>query len=87
MSNRDLFENSMGTLGIEVITDTAVHYPPTNEIFCGFTVISDCVIASIGTNVTGNSITGITFSTGVTIPLTFTSITLTSGQIIAYKGV
>lgn len=87
MSNRDLFENSMGVLGFEVITDTAVHVAPTNKTFCGFTVMADCVIATIDADITGNAITGLTFTTGMTIPVQFQKVSLTSGQIIAYKGV
>ena len=85
--NRDLFENSMGVNGIEVITDTAVHTAPINELFCAIMVTADCVIATINASVTGNTITGITIPTGMVIPVTFTSISLTSGQVIAVKGV
>lgn len=87
MSNRDLFENSMGTLGYEVITDTAVHVAPSNKIFCGFIVVQDCVINTIGADITGNTLSGVTFTAGMSIPITFSSISLTSGQIIAAKGV
>jgi hypothetical protein len=78
-----LFNNQFGQEGAEVITDTAAH--PGS--FISLQALSDAVIAAVtAPNLTGNSLVGQTIPAGVAIYGRFTSITLTSGSLIAYKS-
>jgi hypothetical protein len=87
MNNRDLLENQNGINGIEVITDTALHTPPSGQIFTGIVVATATVIASIVPAHTGNSLAGLTLPVNFKVDFPFTAITLTSGTIVVKKGV
>lgn len=87
MDNRDLLENQNGTLGIEVITDTALHIAPSGQKFTGIVVASATVIASITPAPTGNALAGLTLPAGSFIDFEFTQIQLTSGTVVVKKGV
>ena len=69
-------------IGFEYITDTAEH---TGRFYCLYG-LEDAVIASatIG-NATGNAFTSVPLGKNCEIEGIFTSVTLASGKIIAYK--
>ena len=87
MYNRDLVENQMGYGGIEYINDTQPHTPPKGLFFCTLIVIAATTLSAISPVPTGNALTGEIVPVGTIIYGQFTSITLTSGKVIAYKGV
>lgn len=87
MCNRDIMENSMGYNGFEYINDTVVHTQGLNNFFSSIQVVSDAVFSSILPAPTGNTFTGEVIPTGTIIYGNFSSITLTSGKVIAYKGI
>lgn len=81
--NRDILEEQMGKAGFEFISDTAAHIGK----FCALRLVSDTVFAAILPAPSGNTFTGVTIPSGTTIPGTFTSVTLTSGSLMAFKEV
>lgn len=84
----DLNVASMGGLGFEFVSDTSAHTPTSGNVFVAVQIVNDTVFSAIaGTGITGNTFTGNTISAGTIIFGRFTSITLTSGKAIAYKGV
>jgi hypothetical protein len=87
--NRDILENSMGYSGFEYISDTTLHIAPNNQVFVTIQCVTDTVIASLKSEapISGNTFTGVTLPAGTTIPTRLNSITLTSGSLIAYKGI
>lgn len=87
MYNRDLLENQYGYGGIEYISDTLSHVAPKAMCFCTLIVIAPTVLSAITPTPTGNTLTGETIPAGTILNGQFTSITLTSGKLIAYKGV
>ena len=87
MNNRDLIENQNGVLGIEVITDTVAHTSDGDSVFTGIRVVTPTVIASVVPAVAGNAVTGLTLPANFAIDFVFKTITLTSGTMIAKKGV
>ena len=87
MYNRDIMENSMGYGGFEYINDKAAHVPALNTFYSSIQVISDAVFSAIVPAPTGNTFTGEVIPTGTILYGNFQSITLTSGKVIAYKGV
>ena len=87
MNNRDIMENSMGYSGFEYINDAVPHYAPANMYYCVIQVIIDAVFTAIAGSISGNTFTGETIPAGTLIYGNFTSVTLSSGKVIAYKGV
>lgn len=89
MSNRDIMENSMGYNGAEFISNTVAHPCDTGLVYVAIQAITDVVISAYttGAPISGNVLTGIVLSAGTVIYGRFRSITLTSGQLLAYKGV
>lgn len=87
MSNRDIMENSMGYNGAEFISDTVQHTSGTDLVYTCLHLLADTVISQINGSITGNTITGVVLSEGVMLYGRFKSITLTSGKVLAYKGV
>lgn len=85
MSNRDLMENSMGVNGAEFISDTVIH--TAVDSYVSLQVVSDMVISAIVGSFTGNTLVGVLLPQGTVLYGKFKSITLTSGQVIAYKGI
>jgi hypothetical protein len=87
----DILQNNSGGYGMGLANDTAPHTPPAGQVFTAIQVISDAVFSAIifdpATPFTGNTFTGVTIPKGITLYSRVTSFTLTSGIVIAYKGV
>jgi hypothetical protein len=84
-----LLVNSMGGTGFTVITNTAAHTAPAGKVFLGFFVQDNATIAAMTFPATYAGDTAIAtqlFQIGMYVPMTFSSVTLTSGKIIAYFG-
>jgi hypothetical protein len=84
-----LLMNSMGGTGFKVITDTAAHAAPTDKVFIGFFVQDNATIAAMtfpSEYVGDTAIATQLFQIGMYVPMTFSSVTLTSGKILAYFG-
>lgn len=79
-------ENQSGIHGAEFISDTGAHAPGTDLVFSAVQVVADAVISAYAPAYTGNTFTGVTLSAGTVFYGRFTSLTLTSGKVIAYKG-
>jgi len=68
--------------GAEFIDDTSAHAGRFGKIFA----LEDSVIASLSAeDYTGNTLSAIPFKAGCEMEGVFTSITLTSGTVVAYK--
>jgi len=87
----DLAEESLGRKGFEFISDTAEHVAPQGMVYIALQVVDDAVIASYetdeGAEITGNTFTGELLPAGFILYGRYTSVTLASGKVIAYKGV
>lgn len=87
----DLAEESFGGKGFEFITDTVEHAAPEGMVYIALQVLDDAVIASYetdeGAEITGNTFTGELLPAGFVLYGRYTSVTLASGKVIAYKGV
>jgi hypothetical protein len=86
---RDLFENSMGQNGFNYISDTSKSSAPLGYVYFAIHALTDAVLSAYTTEaiIGGNTFTGVTIPAGTIIYGRFVSITLTSGSVIAYKGV
>lgn len=77
--------------GFEVVSDTSAHTAPLGKPFVCIQSVTATVIATLATDalspVTGNAITTLTLPPNALVYGRFTSVTLTSGTCIAYKGV
>lgn len=70
------------SIGFEYVTDTAAHVGRFHEIYA----LEASVIASaVAQNTTGNTFTSVPLAAGDSIKGVFTSITLASGKVVAYK--
>ena len=70
------------SIGFEYISDTAAHTGRFYELVA----FEDSVIASaVILNQTGNTFTSVPLKAGQSVEAVFTSVTLTSGKIAAYK--
>lgn len=70
------------SIGFEYISDTAAHAGRFCEIYAvAATVISTATVQ----NATGNAFTSVPLDAGDSIRGVFTSVTLASGKVIAYK--
>jgi hypothetical protein len=91
MNNRDLIEAYLGNNGAEWISDTAAHTAPDGMVFTSFQVVTNATLsaytAETGATITGNTFTGVAIPAGTRIYGRFRSLTLTSGSILAYKGI
>lgn len=83
--NSTIEKASLGQYGSKRITDTNATTPTINFVFTTIYVTEDAVIATLVGNMTNS--TNITLIAGQTLYGRFTSITLTSGKVIAYMGV
>jgi hypothetical protein len=87
----DLTEESLGRKGFEFISDTAEHVAPEGMVYIALQVVDDAVIDSYETEpeelITGNTFTGELLPAGFILYGRYTSVTLTNGKVIAYKGV
>ena len=69
-------------IGFEYISDTVAHTGRFHEIMA----LEDSVIASaVIENQTGNTFSAVPLNAGDSIIGVFTSVTLTSGKVVAYK--
>ena len=87
----DLTEESLGMKGFEFISDTDKHDAPEGMVYIALQVLDDAEIDSYETD-EGAEITGSTFTeellpAGFVLYGRYTSVTLASGKVIAYKGV
>jgi hypothetical protein len=70
------------SIGFEYIDDTAAHTGRFWQIYA----VADAVIASaVIENQTGNTFASVPLKAGDSVAGVFTSVTLTSGKIVAYK--
>ena len=87
----DLAKESLGGKGFEFISDTAKHVAQKGTVYIALQVLDDAVIASCetddGAKITGNTFTRESLPAGFILYGRYTSVTLASGKIIAYKGV
>lgn len=74
---------SMGGYGGDFIDDTEAHTPTSPYDYVAIQALETTVVTAVG-NITG--LTSVTVPTGSIIYGEFTSITLTSGSVIAYLG-
>lgn len=79
----EILETSIGTYGGKYIT-TNVATTPTLARFVAIQAITDTVVNTVVGNI---NVAGITLQAGLIIYGRWTSITLTSGNVIAYEGV
>jgi hypothetical protein len=84
VSEKGSILNSTGVYGGKYISTTSAITPDTGYVFFAIQVISDAVVTCIG-NITG--LTSISIGAGTIFYGKFTSITLTSGTVIAYHGI
>ena len=86
----DLTEESLGRKGFEFISDTAKHVAPKGMVYIALQVVGNAAIASYetdeGAEITGD-FTGESLPVGFVLYGRYTSVTLASGKVIAYKGV
>jgi len=88
----DAAEMSMGGKGCAVITTTAKTDAAAGQAFVALHCITDCVFTAYTVRAYApilptNVLNGITFPAGTVLYGQFTSITLASGNMIAYNGV
>lgn len=86
INTADIAKAQMGGFGAHFISDAVAHTPGEGFVFVAVQAIKDCVVAAYAPAFDGNSFTGKTIPAGQVIPYRFTSITLTSGEALAYKG-
>lgn len=77
--------NSIGYYGGIFIDDTAEHTPTNQDVFVAIKFVTNTQISALEGNITG--LAGASFDKGDSLIGRFTSITLTSGSVIAYEGV
>ena len=86
----DLAEESLGGKGFDFISDEEEHAAPKGMVYIALQVLDDAKIASYRTDeraeIIGN-FTGELLPAGFILYGRYKSIKLTSGKIIAYKGV
>lgn len=85
---KDKMEELLGGNGLEYISDTVAHTPPEGQVFVLIEAFGDVTISSIsGSNITGSTMTNFSLPDGRVLYGRFTSVTVSSGKLIAYKGV
>lgn len=87
INEADKMEEVMGGKGAEFISNANEHTPGEGLVFVALQVISTAVLSAYSPAYTGNQFTGVEIPTGTIIFGRFTSVTLTSGKVLAYKGV
>ena len=84
------YESSLGFKGSLVIADAAAHAASAGTCFSAIQALTDTVIAAHTSHASApliaDSLAGITIGAGIIVYGKFTSITLTSGTVIAYKA-
>lgn len=84
--SKNLLNIMVGSYGANYISDTAAHTPGTGYVFCALQCIADSVISAYSPAFAGNTFTGVTIPAGTVIYGRFTTVTLTSGKVLAYNG-
>lgn len=82
-----ILKAQMGGYGGNFISDTAAHTPATGYVFVALQAVADTVISAYSPAFGGNALTGVTLTAGTVIYGRFTTVTLTSGKLLAYQGV
>jgi hypothetical protein len=86
----DLNVAALGGFGFEVVDDTAEHVPGEGYVFVALHFLTDSVIdavdAATDAPVTGGTLASMAPKAGMWIFGKFTSVTLTSGDAFAYRG-
>lgn len=75
-------ENGYYNIGFEYISDTNAH---TGRFFKLYALADAVISAATVQNASGNAFTSVPLNAGDSIEGVFTSVTLASGKIIAYK--
>ena len=87
----DLAGESLGGKGFEFISDTTERVAPKGMVYIALQVVDDAVLDSYeadeGAKITGDNFTGELLPSGFVLYGRYTSVTLASGKVIAYKGV
>lgn len=87
----DLAGESLGGKGFEFIADTVEHVAPNGMVYIALQVVDDAELDSYETEpdglITGNTLEGELLPAGFVLYGRYTSVKLTSGKVIAYKGV
>ena len=87
----DLTEETLGGKGFEFIADTFEHVAPNGMVYIALQVVDDAELDSYETEpdglITGSTLTGELLPVGFVLYGRYTSVKLTSGKVIAYKGV
>jgi hypothetical protein len=87
MSKTSSLENMALQNGLEYISDTAAHTPPSGKAFIAIQAATACVIAALaGDKITGNTIATAALPENGILYGRFSSVTLTSGTAYAYKS-
>lgn len=85
----DKTEEMLGGKGFEYISNTAAHTPPAGQVYICLHLLTDTIFAAIATDASApivGTVTGLTFLAGTVLYGKFSSLTLTSGSLLAYKG-
>jgi len=85
MNVADKLGEMLGQAGSKRITTADATIPAVGYVFVAIQVTEDAVIAALVGNM--SNATNITLPAGHTLYGRFTSITLTSGKVVAYQGV
>ena len=86
----DKSEEVLGGKGFDIITDTNAHTPGTGYCYVLLDFKTDTVFSAYTVDSTApidGTLLGVTWKTPGSICGKFTSVTLTSGSVIAYRGV
>lgn len=75
-------ENGYYNIGFEYISDTNAH---TGRFFKLYALADAVISAATVQNASGNTFTSVPLNAGDSIEGVFTSVTLASGKIVAYK--
>ncbi|MDD5358343.1 MAG: hypothetical protein PHX80_04300 [Candidatus Nanoarchaeia archaeon] len=91
VNEADLLEDLMGSKGCEIITDANPHVPSTTVLcfkclHCVTTTVIGAITADTNAPISGGTIVGVTLNPGFVFYGRFSSVTLTSGSVIAYVG-
>jgi len=84
MLGSNIVNGFTGAYGPEVISDTSEHTPGDGKVYFELHMLEATAIDKIEPSI-GN-LTGVTFPGGFRLRGRFTSVTLTSGSCVAYKG-
>ena len=86
VNSADISQAQIGAFGGNFISDTNAHTPTEGFVFMAIQVIEEAVIAAYLPAFDGNTFTAVTLAAGTVIFGRFTTVTLTSGSVLAYEG-